>query len=121
MSSCNSKKAELIGSYLELVMRQGTDFDVGIELFDDTPSKPPFNSTGYTARAHMTDGTTRIEIPATFEANVLRLSLPAATTALLRAGDLDDTGGCYEWDCEFLQGTKVIPAFYGPVKVVKDI
>ena len=102
-------------------MRQGTDFEVGIELFEDTALKPPFDSAGYTARAHMFDGTTRIVIPASFQANVLRLAIPAATTAQLRAGDIDDTDGCYEWDCEFLQGTKIIPAFYGPVKVVKDI
>ncbi|MFO0383234.1 MAG: hypothetical protein ACK506_16145 [Pirellula sp.] len=120
--NCKAQRVELIGQYLELVMRQGTDFEIAIELFEDTPLEPPFDSTGYTARAHMTnDLKTRIEISATFAANVLTLSLAAAVTAQLRAGELHDTSGSYEWDCEFLQGSKVIPAFYGPVTVVKDI
>ena len=119
--NCKAQRVELIGQCLELVMRQGTDFEIGIELFEDTELAPPFNSTGYTARAHMSNGKSRIEISATFQANVLTLSLAAAVTAQLRAGELHDTSGSYEWDCEFLQGSKVIPAFYGPVTVVKDI
>jgi len=121
MSNCKGQRVELIGQYLELVMRQGTDFECSIELFEDTPVDTPFDSTGYTPQAHMSNGRERIAITAAFAGNVLTLSLAATVTAQLRAGELDDTDGCYEWDCEFLQGTKVMPAFYGPVKVVKDI
>lgn len=121
MSNCKGQRVELIGQYLELVMRQGTDFECSIELFEDTLVETPFVSTGYTAQAHMSNGRERIAITAAFNENVLTLSLAANVTAQLQAGELNDPAGSYDWDCEFINGTKVIPAFYGPVSVQRDI
>ena len=119
---CNTPEpAGYIGHYLALIMRQGSDFVLRIILTEDD-GETPFDSTGYTAQAHMSNGKSSTSIDASFESGgVLVLSKPASETALLKAGSLSDSIGSYEWDCEFLKGQEVIPAFYGPVTVVKDI
>lgn len=119
---CNSSEpAGYIGHYLALVMRQGSDYVLRIVLTEQD-GVTPFDSTEYTPRAHMSNGRTRTAFTASFEAvGVLVLSLPASVTASLKAGSLNDSAGSYEWDCELLKGSEVIPAFYGPVTVVKDI
>ncbi|AMV31719.1 hypothetical protein VN12_06330 [Pirellula sp. SH-Sr6A] len=117
----SSEPAGYIGHYLALIMRQGSDFVLRIILTEED-GETPFDATGFTARAHMSNGKTRTAIAANFEpGGVLVLSKPASETTLLKAGSLSDSLGSYEWDCEFLHGQEVVPAFYGPVTVVKDI
>lgn len=116
-----SEPAGYLGHYLALVMRQGSDFVLRIILTEED-GETPFDATGYTAQANMSNGRTRTAIQAAFEpGGVLVLSKPASETAVLKAGSLNDSVGSYEWDCEFINGTAISPAFYGPVTVVKDI
>lgn len=116
-----SKRYGSIGKKLPLQIKQGADFRLDIRLkMADTGE--PFDSTGFTARAHLIDSKIRTPIAATFpQSGILQIYLPAIETAKLRGSMLlGDGRGSYDWDCEFLNDGEVIPAFYGDVLVFGD-
>lgn len=116
-----------IGALLPIQIKQGATFTLEIELTNDDGS--PFNTGLYNARSHLRKkpfSDPRVAIAATFPtAGVLRLVLTSVETAALSCGsEIDSEASSYEWDCEFVaisDTTQIVPAFYGPAQVFRDI
>jgi hypothetical protein len=115
-----------IGAELTLLIKQGSDFVVEIDLTDD--NDVPINTALYDASANLRKkpfAATVTPFECTFPSTGrLRIKLGRAVTLALPCGEsLEDDASLYTWDCELVlkaDGT-TIPAFYGDVNVFRNI
>jgi hypothetical protein len=115
-----------IGAELALLIKQGSDFVVEIDLTDD--NDVPLNTALYDAVANLRKkpfAPAVVTFVCTFPIpGRLRITLPRTATATLTCGEfIDDDASLYVWDCELViksDGT-TIPAFFGDVNVFRNI
>lgn len=115
-----------IGQELNLLIKQGSDFAIEIELKDENGT--PFYTDEMTPVAAMRKQPFRdpvVNFDASFvQTGRLRIELSASATAQLTCGvSLDDDESLYQWDLEFIDnGNDVtIPGFYGAANVMRNI
>lgn len=120
--------AGTIGTRIDLLIKQGSDFIVEFECYDAQTPPQPQPLDGFTFRGHLRKKPggipLRTFVMTVFASHKIRLSLTAAETATLTCGEfLDDDASQYVWDSESIEtatGT-ILPAFYGDGQVFRDI
>lgn len=115
-----------IGAELALLIKQGSDFIVEIDLTDD--NDVPINTALYDAVANLRKkpfAPSVVTFTCTFPSTGrLRITLDRSVTATLTCGDsLDDDASLYVWDCELVakSDSNTIPAFFGDASVFRNI
>jgi hypothetical protein len=118
--------AGTIGDELALLIKQGSDFVIEIDLLDE--NDVALNTALYDAVAHLRKRPFASAVTA-FVCSFpvlgrLRVAMSRAVTSTLSCGPcLEDDASTYEWDCELVaksDGT-TIPAFFGQTNVFRDI
>lgn len=115
-----------IGQELNLLIKQGSDFAIEIDLQEENGD--PFNTDDFSAIAAMRKQPFREPI-VSFECSFvfsgrLRIAMSASDTANLACGaELYDDESSYSWDCELIDNANAltIPGFFGDVNVFRNI